>query len=399
MTTAGRARRMGVLAGLALAGTLLISVTWRTWPRALGPAAKPMFPRVDLCCGRFTVTVPGATLLVPVAVADDELTAYLEFEYLKALRPAARWRVLLERAAGVDHARYRLFLAADLDLLQAVPAAAALRLEGVTSQFGFAFVDQRELERIKEDTQRLVAAYSVPVPVSFRQLPPERLVPQVARFIAFKSRTDRRVRRKIAPVPAPLSAAEALRLSSDIIDVARFYGLPLDYFLGIGAMENNFISVRGDLGHTVWKKSAQQGDVVLNRRRGHVLVLNDSAGVWQITRETLRKAHVLYLKDRRDYSLLPARLRPSGILDVSRVSDETLTTYAGLWFRSLLDFFSGDARQAAAAYNGGVSHPSERYADGVAAVAAEARRAVGRAALRDDRLAARAVPDSRRMSG
>ena len=106
------------------------------------------------------------------------------------------------------------------------------------------------------------------------------------------------------PVPVPLSREEAHRLAADIITVADFFQLPFDFFLGIGAMENNYMNVKGDLTHGVWKRRPAKGDVVLKRRRGRVVVLNEASGVWQITRETLRYAHRLYTKDGRDYSLL-----------------------------------------------------------------------------------------------
>ena len=52
--------------------------------------------------------------------------------------------------------------------------------------------------------------------------------------------------------------------------------------------------------------------------------LNDSAGLWQITRETLRHAHSVR-KDQQDYSLLPEHLRPPETLDVQQVRPQVLT--------------------------------------------------------------------------
>jgi|SRR5689334_19966221 hypothetical protein len=118
--------------------------------------------------------------------------------------------------------------------------------------------------------------------------------------------------------------------------------LPLDFFLGIGAMENNYLDVQGDLKNAIWKRHAEKGDIVLKRKRGRVLVLNQSSGVWQITRETLRYAHRLYLRDSREYSRLPARLRPPNELDLGDIESSVLTTYAGLIFRDLLDRCHGE---------------------------------------------------------
>ena len=95
-----------------------------------------------------------------------------------------------------------------------------------------------------------------------------------------------------------MSDEDAGRLA-DIIGVADCYSIPLDFFLGIGAMENNYLNVDGDLEHAIWNRRAQKGDAVLKRRQRRVLVLNQASGVWQITRETLRYAHRLFVEDQR----------------------------------------------------------------------------------------------------
>ena len=138
-------------------------------------------------------------------------------------------------------------------------------------------------------------------------------------------------------------------------------------------MENNYLDVQGDLEHTTWKRKAEPGDIVLKRRRGRVLVKNYSLGPWQITRETLRYAHELFLHDKRDYSALPERLRPSRQLNFDSLDGHVLTTYAGLLLRDLLDHFDGDIEQAVGAYNGGISNPNLQYAAGVQQVAQYAR--------------------------
>src|SRR6185503_20214066 len=130
--------------------------------------------------------------------------------------------------------------------------------------------------------------------------------------------------------------------------------------------------VRGDLRHSIWKLRPAKDDIVLERRSGRVRVLNDSAGVWQITRETLRLVHRLYLSDTRDYTQLPEHLRPPKELKVGEASPEILTTYAGLLLRNLLDRFKGDVALAVGAYNGGPGNPNMRYHEGVQAAAMHA---------------------------
>jgi hypothetical protein len=145
-------------------------------------------------------------------------------------------------------------------------------------------------------------------------------------------------------------------------------------------MENNYMDVPGDLEHTSWKRRAEPGDIVLRKARGRVLVRNNALGVWQITRETLRYGHSLYLKDERDYSVLPDHLRPARQLDFAAIKPGQLTTYAGLLFRDLLDYFHGDTAKAIGAYNGGPANPVETYERGVNRVASYARRVLAHAA-------------------
>src|SRR2546430_3141571 len=205
-------------------------------------------------------------------------------------------------------------------------------------------------------------AYGVPTEQKLESLSSFKLLPALAQFLIFKSQTDNRVLDRTDTAPRPLTREQATQLATDILDVAQFYSLPLDYFLGVGAMENDYMDVNGDLTHAVWKKRAQRDDIILRRGRKRVMVSNYAIGIWQITRETLRAAHQLYLKDMRDYSLLPARLRPSRSLDLNSVDDAVLTTYAGLLLRGLLDHFGGDVDKAIGAYNGGVKTPNPAYA-------------------------------------
>ena len=215
------------------------------------------------------------------------------------------------------------------------------------------------------------------------QLPQSELTSAVAEFILFKVKTDQRVWKQIVPVKKVVSPEESEEFAADMIAVAKFYKIPLDLLLGVGAMENNYLDVRGDLKHTVWKRHAQPGDIVLKRRHGMVLVSNYSIGPWQITRETLRYAHALYLNDHRDYSLLPERLRPSRKLDLDHIDPHVLTTYAGLLLNELLEKFHGNVALAVGAYNGGVGRPNMNYAAGVALVANYAHRVLSTAAERN----------------
>ena len=339
-------------------------------------------PIPSIVDGEVTLRMPNGNLLGMVGTYRDELTAYLHLQYLKSQKPLADREVLMTSMEQAAQPTFRLYVIMDNDVFKATRRLLELRGEGVIPRFALESPPTTQIGNWKKQTALFEAAYHGPVVERLTHLPPEQLHTAVARFILFKVQTDPRVQKQLVPIPHTMTPEESSEFAADMIDVAKFYDLPLDMLLGIGAMENNYLDIRGDLKHAVWKKRAQKGDIVLKRRRGRVLVSNYSIGPWQITRETLRYAHALFLADKRDYSKLPARLIPSRKLDLNRVDSHVLTTYAGLLLRSLLDYFHGDIQKAEGAYNGGIGRPNLQYAEGVAKVAEYAHRVLSMAAGR-----------------
>ncbi len=327
--------------------------------------------------------MPNGNLAGNVGQYSEELTAYLRFQYLQSLRQLTGTRVLMTTRENNGHAQYVLYLVLKNDVLSQSSRLAGLRAAGYIDSFSLVSPPGSLLEEWEEQTQVFEDAYHIPVTKRLLKLPPKELTSAVAQFILFKTKTDKRVRERIEPsvVRAP-SIDDAREFAADMIDVAAFYDIPLDMLLGIGAMENNYLNVRGDLQHTRWKRHAQPGDEILRRRHGRVLVRDFSVGPWQITRETLRYVHDLYLHDKRNYGELPARLRPSRHLDFDDLDTGVLTTYAGLLLRQLLDSFQGDVAKAEGAYNGGFNQPNMQYSAGVSMVATYAHQVLGVAAKR-----------------
>jgi Transglycosylase SLT domain len=380
----GRARsKLRVIAFVTLGLTATLALSgWsvRTyWPGNL-PRAEAGLPAANLSGGRIAVRTPGSVLIGTLARYNDEIFAYLMFDYLRwqpAFRDSELFLTYSRSGGGIA---YRIQILLPDDLIAGVP-----RMYSASEDYPFLtpdwfFADRRLLASMRSQTQTFIAAYSFPAYQKLEHLTREEVIAYTRRFIRFKSNTDGRVLRRIEPAPHVLTQDEAQRLAEDIVAVSEFYDLPLDFFLGIGAMENNYMDVTGDIGHAVWKRRAEKGDVILQRRRGRVLVLDEASGVWQITRETLRYAHRLYLKDQRDYTQLPERLRPPQQLDLAALDPEVLTTYAALLFRNLLDRFDGDVAKAVGAYNGGPGNPNPAYEAGVRQVAEYARHVLEQAA-------------------
>jgi hypothetical protein len=367
-------RILRILTAVCLGALLCASgwITFQTWPRkvSLGTAR---YPSVQFDRDTMVVPFPTETLLAEVGRFDDELSAYLWFDYLRSRPGVEGSQVLLTVSEREGAPLYRIEVVVPNNAVVAIPFLAQLEAKAFIEGFELGFSTKQVTERKREQTNLFVATYKRPVEKEFKLLPRKQLLRPMVHFLVFKSRTDPRVRGRDESRPTSLSHVQATELAADIVAVAEFYDLPLDVFLGIGAMENNYLSIRGDLKHAVWKRKAAKDDIILKRRRGRVLVSNYSIGVWQITRETLRYAHALYLSDKRDYSQLPERLRPPPTLELDLTNSHVLTAYAGLLLRDLLDHFNGDVDKAVGAYNGGPRNPNLQYAAGVEAVAAYAR--------------------------
>jgi len=348
------------------------------WPRRMVLSFPSATPDPTIIDGKLRLRSHTGVMLGLVGKFEDGLTAFLNFEYLRSLKDVDLQRVFLTATERQGKPVYRLYLLLENDCLGAVPYLAALKSSRFIDDYELVFTTAAQASKTRAQTELFLAAYSRPVQSKLETLPAAKLAANVSRFILFKAKTDRRTREQIQPLP---SYEQTRELAADIIAVAEFYSVPLELFLGVGAVENNYLDVRGDLEHKVWKRRAQRGDIVLKRRRGRVLVVNYSVGVWQITRETLRYAHRLYKDDKRDYSQLPERLRPPADLDLDKIDSHVLTTYAGLLLRDLLDRFNGDVSKAIGAYNGGPGNPNLEYAAGVSVVADYASKVLQQAAL------------------
>lgn len=368
---------------LAAAGATAYLI--RYYPVGSMPPSKPVplpIPHLQ-ADGSVDLSMPNGNLVASVGHYSTELAAYLRLKYLQSLQPLAGTKILIRWPHGPHHPNYRLYVVLPNHFIAQSNLLLKLQNQGKIPNFHLSSPPSSEIHNWSIQTSILQQVYQPTPGKPLLQLPRAELIPAVARFILFKSRTDPRSQLHLVPpgkVPTP---KESLQFATDIVDVANFYHVPLSMLIGVGAMENNFLDVRGDLQHTVWMRHWQRGDVVIRRRRGWFLVKDYSLGPWQITQGTLRYAHLLFRRDTRDYSLLPPRLRPPKRLHLTHVSTPVLTTYAGLILSNLLTKFHGNPYKAAGAYNGGDRRPNMHYAQGVFLVADYAHRVIAHAVAQD----------------
>jgi hypothetical protein len=385
---------LAAMALVALLGWLVIEII-HYWPKRLALSPPGTLVAGHWLDGNFVISAQNRVLMGDLADFDDGFFAYLMFDHYRSRAALENREVLLISQEQRQRTTYRILLRLPDNFIDGINELAELKADRLTSDLRYDWVMRDELSNYVHQTSVFRDSYAGPLAGSFERLHGKELQFYLRRFIRFKSLTDPRTHEDIAPIPSPLTRLAASRLAADMIAVSEFYNIPLDLLIGIGAMENNFMDVPGDANNTVWKRHAQPGDIVLERRRGRVRVKDDSTGVWQITKQSLRYAHRLYLEDMRDYTELPDRLRPPKKLDVSNVSQDVLTTYAGLLLRDLLDRFGGNVTLAAGAYNGGPRHPNPAYASGVAMVAAYAQRMIGRAAELNHQAVSETTVDNR----
>jgi hypothetical protein len=370
------------IAGILLSALALSSWTAdRLWPRHMRVTTQHRHLRPKVHGRNIVLPFSNEVACAEIASFDDQLEAFLRFEYLRGRDPDDASKLFLTADHSGKRTIYKIFLLVENDQLTTIPRLNRMESHGLITHYALVAWTHQDLALAQQQSRMFESAYNIPTEQKLETLPSFQLLPALADFLVFKSQTDWRVVGQGARAPQPLTHHQALCLASDILDVAHFYDLPLDYFLGVGAMENNYMNVDGDLTHAVWKKNAERGDIILKRRSKRVLVSDYSIGTWQVSRETLRAAHQLYLKDKRDYSKLPPRLRPQRELDLNSVNSGQLTTYAGLVLRNLLDRFGGDVDQAIGAYNGGARNPNPAYAAGVRNVALYARKVLEHAPL------------------
>src|SRR5579872_853161 len=221
-------------------------VAYRVWPRTINVSLPSSLPQVELDGSRWAVKIRTGTLLADAADFDSELQAFLYFEYLRSHAGMTASDILLTASMNDGRPRYQIDLVLGNDLLSAVPQLATLRAKGLIRNFHLDSYAGQDVAYRRIQSDVFLDAYNPFTPPKLESLSSEQLLLPVTRFLVFKSATDGRVQQG-SRLPQALSFEQAKLLAADILAVARFYQLPLDVFLGIGAMENNYMNVRGDL--------------------------------------------------------------------------------------------------------------------------------------------------------
>ena len=234
---------------------------YRLWPRRLDMHPIALIPVWDVVENCQTLRLPGRCLVAEIGLYDDELFAYLMLQYLRGAPTLRSVQVILTYRKANSRLVYPLQAFLESDLLVSVPILAKAQAVGLIENYDWRYVTEDTLRKYLYQSEMFVSAYNMTSRRRLEHLSRAELTRYITRFLRFKWITDPRIRRKIEPIPHPFTNAAANRLAEDIVAVAGFYNLPLEFFLGIGAMENNYMDVQGDLDRAIWKRRPSKGDV------------------------------------------------------------------------------------------------------------------------------------------
>lgn len=203
---------------------LIAGGLYRLWPRTIKIASGQLRLLWSLREGRQQITMPGRTLVGFLGPYDNELFAWLMFDFARNDQVLAG-RDLMLIVNDDKRSSYSIALRCSGNLPDCLDEIVRLRARGIGGMLSWSFLTPATVAHFNEETQVFVRAYSGPVQNDFRHLSAGKRASYVSHFLRFKAATDKRVLGDSAL--APLSSEKASLLAADIIAVADFYDLPL----------------------------------------------------------------------------------------------------------------------------------------------------------------------------
>src|SRR5215471_7154313 len=185
---------------------------YRLWPLELPALAHPRMP-VTALKGKqlvvpFSLEVPAAE----IATFNDQLEAFLRFEYLRG-REAREGhdvsRMLLTAVNTKKGPRYKIFIVTDNDLLIAEPQLASLVGRNLIAHYELQTWLQKDYSYYQQQSHMFDVAYDVPTEQKLETINTSKLLPALAQFLIFESQTDNRVVDKTETAPRPLTREQA----------------------------------------------------------------------------------------------------------------------------------------------------------------------------------------------
>src|SRR5260370_37270028 len=107
------------LLAVALGAGVLIG--YRVWPRELRVTLQPRFPALTMEGNRLILAFSPDVACAKIATFDDQLEAFLHFEYLRGREGDRPSQILLTATHTAGGPSYKIFVVVENDLLTPVP--------------------------------------------------------------------------------------------------------------------------------------------------------------------------------------------------------------------------------------------------------------------------------------
>ena len=199
-------RILRILTAVCLGAALCASgwIAFRTWPRKIWLGTAP-YPSVYFDHDIMIVPFPTETLLAEVGRFDDELSAYLWFDYLRTRPGVEGSQILLTVSEKEGAPLYRIEVSRSEQCSGWIHFSRNSDRRLLLRASSLGFTTKQVTERKRETANLFVAACERPVEKEFKLLPRKQLLRPMVHFLVFKSRTDPRVRGRDESRPASLS--------------------------------------------------------------------------------------------------------------------------------------------------------------------------------------------------
>ena len=127
------------------------------------------------------------------------------YRYLGGTRTFRNSEVLLTFRRSGSALVYAVEALLENDLVASLPLLAKAEVSGLIKQYEWRYVNDDTLGRFRYQTQVFNTAYNLTTRRKIEDMSRAELVSYVRRFVRFKSAVDPRIRRKIEPIPRPLT--------------------------------------------------------------------------------------------------------------------------------------------------------------------------------------------------
>ena len=151
------------LAALALSGIALISWTAdRLWPRHMHVSAQHRHLSPKIHGRNITLPFSNEVACAEIAAFDDQLEAFLRYEYLRGRDPDDASKIFLMAGAAANAANYKIYMLVENDQLTAIPRLNRMESHGLITHYELVAWTKQDFAFAQQQSRMFENAYNVP---------------------------------------------------------------------------------------------------------------------------------------------------------------------------------------------------------------------------------------------